>query len=186
MAVSEPEVVYTTADGVNVYVRPGFKKKWDFIVSHDRPNDEPHQVFHRDFILDIYRKRQAAPDSFHALVDHLIEVINRAKGVTSFPPALVYFSQDHVKNLLHSGVANTVGYDVELLLVLFELVQIQEETNYPGGWVPKKLYGTLRDDPLDLEEIAYQTEVVVSYRENSKTLRQRDELLAELRGIGAV
>ena len=183
MAVNDPVVVHTTADGINVYVRPGTKKEWDFIVSHGRPNGETHQVFHRDLILDIYRKRQVALDASRALVNHLIEIIDRAEKVNSFPPALAYFSQDHVKTLLCAGLPNTEGYDLELFLVVFEMVQIQEETNYPRGWLPKKLYGTLRDDPQDLEEIAYLTEVVVPYRESPKTLRQRDELLAELRGV---
>ena len=158
MAVNEPRVVHTTAGGINVYVRPGFKKKWDFIVSYSKPNAEPYQVFHRDFIRDIYLKRRAAPGAFHALVDHLIEIINRAQGVTSFPPALVYFSQDHVRKLLRVGVPNAAGYDLELFLVSFELVQIQEETNYKPSKLPTQLYGTLRNNPEDLGEIVRLTE----------------------------
>ena len=187
MARNEPVVVHTTASRVNVYVRPGSKRtsKWDFIVSHDMPNGEPHQVFHRDFLLDIYRKRQVAPDAFPVLVDHLIEIIDRANGITSFPPALVYFSQNQVKNLQNSGLPKSVGYELELFLVLFELVQIQEETNYPNGWLPTKLYETVRDSPEDLDEIAYLTEVGVPRRESRRNLRLRDELLAALRGIVA-
>ena len=158
MTASEPVAVHTTAKGIKVYVRRGGKKEWDFIVTHDRPGGETHQVLHRDFVCDLYRKRQAAPEASDGLVGHLLDIINRAQGVTSFPPALVYFSREHVKNLLDSGLPSTVGYDLELLLVLFELVQIQEETNYPHGWLPTKLYETIRDSPDDLNEIARLTE----------------------------
>ena len=182
----ETVVIHTTANGINVYARPGGKEKWDFIVSHDRADNTIHQVFHRDFICDFYRKRQVAPRASRALVDHLIGIINRARGVSSFPPSLVHFSQEHVEKLFQEGVPSTEGFDLELLLVLFELVQIQEETNYPGGWVPRKLYGMLRENPDDLEGIAYQTEVVVPYRENRRSLRRKDELLAELRCIEGV
>ena len=188
MAVNESVVVRKTAGGVKVYARPGSKRtsEWDFIISYDRPNEEPHQVFHRDFIIDIYRKRQVAPDAFPTLVDHLIEIIKGATGVTSFPPELIHFSQDHVENLLSSGLPNTVGYDLELFLVLFEFVQIQEETNYPGGWLPTELYETVRDTPEDLDRVAYLTEVGVPRRESRRNLRQRDKLLTELRGIVVV
>ena len=126
------------------------------------------------------------PNASRALVDHLIGIINGAQGVSSFPPALGYFSHDHVEKLVQAGVPSTEGYDLELLLVLFELVQIQEETNYPDGWVPRKLYGMLKDNPDDLQGIAYQTEVVLPYRENRRSLRRRDDLLAELLNIVGV
>ena len=187
MAANEPVVVYTTASRVNVYVRRGSKStsKLDFIVSHDVPNDELYQVFHRDFLIDIYRKRQVTPDAFPALVDHLIGIITRVEVVKGFPPALVQFRKSHVNDLTHLGVPNEEGYDLELFLVLFELVQIQEKTNYPRGWLPTELYETLRDNPEDLDRLAYLTEVGVPRREYRKNMRLRDELLAELRRIVA-
>ena len=177
------KLVHTTCKGVGVYVEPGSKKPWDFRVSHSTSAGSPYTVFHRDFILEIYRRRVVVPRATDKLIDHFIEVIEHTKGVTRLPPALVQFSLDSVNRFSQLGLDDVGQYDLELLFVLFELVQIQEETNYPGGWVPTKLYKLIRDNGDNLAEVAYLTEVVVSSRENSVTLKAQDKLLSELRNL---
>ncbi len=101
----------------------------------------------------------------------------------SFPLALVQFSQDQVDSFRQMGLDNVGQYDLELLFVLFELVQFQEETNYPGGWVPTELYAVIRDDGDNLDKVAYHTEVVTLKNETQTTLAARGKLHNELKEI---
>ena len=68
-------------------------------------------------------------------------------------------------------------------MVLFELLQIQEETNYPGGWAPNALFMRIRDDGDNLERVAYSTEVVTRSRETPDNLAAKEKLLSELEEI---
>ena len=176
-------VVYRTANGVNVYVEPGRKSPLDFIVSHDTDDGGNHRVYHRDFILDIYLKRNAQPEAALELVNYFVDIVENSEGTQQYPPTLVQFDAGQVERFQDSGLGGAGGYDLELLFVLFELVQIQEETNYKGGWVPKELYTTVRDDTMNLERISYLTEIVVPSCENKRTLAARDNLLRDLREI---
>ena len=178
--------VYNTAAGVNVYVEPGILEhsEWDFAVSYGRTAASARKVTHGDFIRDIYLKRNAHSAGTLALVRHFLEVISNAQGVAHFPPRLIQFDLDQVQRLRNGGLIDAGGMDLELLLVLFELVQIQEETNFPGGWLPTKLYTTVRDDRLNLECIAYLTEIAVPSNEHIREkVEARDKLLADLRRI---
>ncbi len=176
-------LMLTTANGAKVYVEPGTKSRWDFRVSHSRTEDTPYTVFHRDFVREVYQRRAVQPLITDQLIDHFICIIKNARGVTSFPPSLVQFRQEQVEHFRNMGLKDISKYDIELLLVLFELVQIQEETNYPNGWVPTKLWTTIKNEGDNLEEVAYLTEVVVPKRENPVTLAARDNLLCELTEI---
>ena len=182
MAVQR-NLVHTTDGGTRVFVEPGDKSEWDFIVSHSVAAGGLYAVFHRDLIKDFYRKRVVAADAAQVLARHFVRVIYRTQGVEYFPPALRLFNVQQVEQLRERGLEDAGGYDPELLLVLFELLQIQEETNYPGGWVPKALFTTIRDDGDNLGRVAYLTEIVVPSRENPTTLAARDTLLQEIREI---
>ena len=175
--------VYVTANRVNVYVEHGRKSPLDFIVSHDTGDSGTHRVYHRDFIRDIYLKRNAQPEVTLELVDYFVNIIDNSEGTQQYPPTLEQFDAGQVERFQDLGLGRTGGYDLELLFVLFELVQIQEETNYKGGWVPKELYTTVKDDTMNLERISYLTEVVVQSRENRRTLTAKDNLLQDLREI---
>ena len=163
--------VHVTESGVVVYVEPGDigKRRWDFKVSHSVEGGDPYPVTHGDLVCETYRKGLAVGEGFgerfKVLVDHLLGVIKKAQGVNQFPPALVQFSHDDVARLREAGLDNAGEYELELFLVLFELVEIQEFTNYPGGWAPGRLYQQIRDNPEDLEAVAYGTEIVVPRRE---------------------
>ena len=176
-------VVYVTANEVTVYVEPGRKSPLDFIVSHDTDDGRTHRVYHRDFIRDIYLKRNTHPEATLELINYFVDIIENTKGTRRYPPILEQFDADQVERFQDLGLGSAGGYGLELLFVLFELVQSQEETNYKGGWVPRELYTTVRDDTMNLERISYLTEVVVRSRENRRTLTARDSLLQDLREI---
>ena len=176
--------IYITANGVNVYVGPGKISTWDFVVSYVEEGAEPCRVYHRDFIRDIYIKRNTHSLCTRDLVDHLIEVINNTGGVGHFPPEIVQFDVTHVERFQEGGLGDAGGYDLELFLVMFELVQIQEETNHPNGWLPRTLYSTLRRNPRNLECVAYLTEIAIRSNERIREkVVARDILLSDLHGI---
>ena len=186
MTTEHQVAVHTTKAGVQVYVEPGNigKRRWDFKVSHSVEEGDPYPVTHGDLVCETYRKGLAAgDDGFKALVAHLLDVIEKAKGVDRFPPSLAQFKHDDVARLQAIGLDKVGEYDLELFLVLFELVQIQEFTNYPNGWAPGKLFQQIRDNPEDLDEVAYRTEIVVPTRDYPRTRANRDRLLDRLREI---
>ena len=178
-------LVHTTAARTQVLVEPGNKKRWDFIVSYSLPDGYSYRVLHSDLIVDVYRKRTANPGAARVLVEHLVATINRTSGVEAFPPRLIQFDPEHVQRFAGMGLADAGGYDLELFLVLFELVQIQEETNYREGWLPRAVFEHIRDFGEDLERTAYLVEVGVPRRECPRTLAARDRLLQTLREVVA-
>ena len=178
-------LVHTTAARTQVFVESGNKSRWDFIVSYSLPDGYSYRVLHSDLIVDIYRKRTSNPGSARVLVEHLVATINQTSGVEAFPPGLVQFDPEHVRRFASMGLADAGGYDLELFLVLFELVQIQEETNYRGGWLPRAVFARIRDSGDDLEGVAYLVEVGVPHRENPSTLTAKDKLLQTLREVVA-
>ena len=186
MAMQSATLVHTTALGQKVYVQPGNigQRRWDFRVSHDAYGEELIAARHADLVCDIYEKRMAHPEATAQLVDHCLEVIRGATGVSSFPPALVQFEHEHVQRFHQLGLENAPGFDVELFLAMFELIQIQEETNYPGGFAPTRLFQAIRDDPWNIDDIAFKTEVVVPRRlDNRRVVEARDALVRRLREI---
>ena len=185
MTTGHVVAVHTTKAGLKVYVEPGNigKRRWDFRVSHETDGGDPYPVTHGDLVCETYRKGLAAGHGFKVLVDHLLGVIEKAQGVNLFPPALVQFSHDDVTRLQKAGLDRAGEYDLELFLVLFELVQIQEFTNYPNGRAPGELFQQIRDKPSDIAAVAYKTEVIVPRREARFYLDKRDKLLQRLREI---
>ena len=135
--------VHTTQAGGKVYVEPGNigKATWDFKVSHETDGGDPYPVTHGDLVCETYRKGLAAGDGFRVLVDHLLGVIEKAQSVNLFPPGLVQFSHYDVARLQRAGLERAGEYDLELFLVLFELVQVQEVTNYPNGRHRESCFG---------------------------------------------
>ena len=176
-------LVHTTTSGTQVFVEPGNKSRWDFIVSYSLADGSSYRVFHSDLVVDLYRKKSANPDAAQALVGDLLGTIAGTSGVEAFPPELVQFDIDKVNRFARMGLSVAGSYDLELFLILFELVQIQEETNYPRGWLPRTLFEHIRDAGDDLERVAYLTEIGVPRRENRRSLAAKDQLLRRIREV---
>ena len=186
MAMQELTLAHTTALGQHVYVQPGNigQGKYDFRVSHDAHGGPPVAARHSHLVCDIYEKRMAQHEATAQLIDHCIAIIAGATGVTWFPPTLVQYEYRHVQRFHQLGLENAPGFDIELFLAMFELIQIQEETNYPGGFAPTRLFQTIRDDPWNVDDIAFKTEIVVPrLLNNQRRVRDRDALIQRLREI---
>lgn len=180
--VPRVRLVHTTQLGVGVYVqRPGKKGDLDFIVSHALADGSRRDTPHAELIVDLYRKRLAAPTAGDVLVDHFLCITDNVQGVTAGEvPNLKQFKLEHVDQFRKMGLVDAGGFDLELLLVVFELIQIQEKTNYPAGWVPGTLFQLIRRQPNDLMTIANLT--IFGRREAKpsqipKTIKEFDELV---------
>jgi len=78
------------------------------------------------------------------MVDHIInDIILKVSPATSFPPKLQIFRSDHVYRYQE---LNQYGeYPVDFLLVVTELIQMQEKTNYPSGVLNLNLFRLFRE-----------------------------------------
>ena len=167
-------LVHITQLGVRVYVqRPGKKSELDFIVSHALADGSHCDTPHAELIVDLYRKRLAAPTAGDGLLDRLLCVIGNVQGVkVGEVPKPEQFKLEHVDQFRKIGLVDAGGFDLELLLVLFELIQIQEKTNYPTGWVPKTLFQLIRRQPNDLMTISNLT--IFGYQEARLSQKPRN------------
>ena len=154
------ELVHNVANGGGVYVRRGNRgpSRHDFHVSYLDPNGRRHNLPHSFIVEDVYRKRKVAnPEAFDALMAHLLNLIGNSVGVGDFPPGLVQFRAEHVQQLEAAGLGGLPGVSLELLLVAFEMIQIQEETRVRNGRVPTELFRCIRNWPEDLMPVANLT-----------------------------
>ena len=195
----EPEyvLVHPTVNCGGVYVRRGDRgpNPYDFQVSYQAPDGRIYGLPHTALILEVFQKRTGAtPEAFMALVDHLLGIIQASVGITDFPPELVQYSPEHVEQLAARGLNNVPGYDLEVFLVAFELIQIQEETRVPNGRVPTELFNMIRDEEEDWGELADLT--IFGYRRPDfermspsqrarlpENIRRRDRFLEDLLDI---
>lgn len=137
--------IYTTTDGVIVYVSKGGKSKYNFKVQYQEPAKRIRTPKHIHLIIDLYMKRTGNKSLTMQLVDHLIdEVILRIHPSTSNPPALQIFSPQHAARFQPLDAYGE--YSVEFLLVITELIMIQEKTNYPHGVLNLNLFRLFRNE----------------------------------------
>ena len=183
MAYAGRPLVHTTAGGVSVYVERGTKSRWDFKVLYPDATRGIIGATHAEIVLDVYQKRLAQPEATEALIAHFLGIIAGVRPVDHFPPRLVQFNPGHVTRFHELGLSGAIGFDVELLLVMFELIQIQEKTNYRRGRAPRDLFLAIRDNPEDVDDIAYRAVIVAESNEYPETFEARDALAEDLRQI---
>lgn len=131
--------IYTTKDGVEIFVYPGKKSQWDFIIRFKRPNERRELTpAHVHMVVEMYVKYAYNPSLTMKLRDHVLEMMKHIQPVRSFPPSLQFFQPHHAEPFQE---LDRVGeFTVESLLVITELLAIQEKTNYPTGSLTESLY----------------------------------------------
>jgi hypothetical protein len=142
---SKPYLVYTTQEGVEIFVEPGSRKDpqkfpHDFKVSfRDRRfSSRLRTPRHIHLIVELYVKEAYDKTLTYKLRDHLLWVYDQIKPISSFPPSLQVFQPCHIQPF--KSLDSVGEFSVEFLLVVSELIFIQEKTNYPGGSLTKQLY----------------------------------------------
>lgn len=131
-------LVYTTRDGVEIYVEPGNKSKNDFKVTYREPGKRIRTPKHIHLIIDLYMKKVCNKELTLELVRDFLVMLAKLKPATQFPPTFQEFSRER---FLEFKRLNGCGeYSIEFLAAIFDLIMIQEKTNYPNGTINKKLF----------------------------------------------
>ncbi len=138
--LQEDDLVYTTKTNVQIGVYPGRKPEspYDFIVKFREPNKRERTPAHVHLIVEMYVKHAHNPSLTLQLKEHILTMLHEINPISSFPPNLQFFRQEHVEPFKE---LDRVGeFTVEFLLVVTELMAIQEKTNYPEGSLTESLY----------------------------------------------
>ncbi|NJK78938.1 MAG: hypothetical protein HC876_19100 [Chloroflexaceae bacterium] len=135
--------IYTTAQNVQIHIKPGKKSEYDFIVQYRELGKRLRTPQHIHFIIDLYMKKVGNKALTLALVDHIIEqIIVAVQPATIHPPRLQLFTSDQIVQF--QNLDNYGEYSIEFLLVVIELIMIQEKTNYPTGTMNLHLFQRFR------------------------------------------
>lgn len=130
--------VLSTINGIEVGVDPGSKSDNDFKVKYRLPEGRERTPKHIHLIIDILLKRQGNPVLTNRLVEHLLDVLRQLQPIDSYPPSFQCLTSGEVREF---DELNKFGeYKVEFLLAIFELIMIQEVTNYPTGTMNRRLF----------------------------------------------
>jgi hypothetical protein len=131
-------LVYTTKNGTEIYVETGIKSKNDFKVRYKEPGKFIRTPKHIHLIIDLYLKKVGNRELTLKLVSRFLEMLGKHKPSESFPPKFQSFDKNNIKEFEE---LNKYGeYSVEFLTAIFDLIMIQEKTNYPNGIINKKLF----------------------------------------------
>jgi len=136
-------VVYVDSRGTKIIVEPGQKSKHDFRVKYQEKGKRERTPKHIHIIIDLYMKLIGNDSLTMQLVDYLItDVIDVVQPSTKYPPTLQVFQSPSAQKF---RPLDTYGeYPVDFLMVVTELIQIQEKTNYPTGTFNRKLFESFR------------------------------------------
>jgi len=133
--------LYTASDGTVIGVVKGGKSAYDFKVKYRQPGKRERTPKHIHIIIDLCMKLVGNEELTLKLVRHIINnIIRRIEPANSFPTALQIFRRSQAKK--YADLNNFGEYPVDFLLVITELIQIQEKTNYPQGTMNLTLFQT--------------------------------------------
>jgi len=134
----------TSVNGWDIIVEPGQKSQFDFIVRYKQPGRRQRTPKHIHLIIDLYMKQTGNRNLAKNLLTHMLEILTKLKPVTEYPPSLQVFTPNHAAQFQE---LNAFGeYQVAFLLIIFELIMIQEKTNYPTGVLNKQILELLIND----------------------------------------
>ena len=135
--------IYTASNEAIIGVVQGIKSKYDFKVKYREPGKHERTPKHMHIIIDLFMKLIQDEQLTMRMVDHIIgNVIKEIQPVTTFPPSLQIFKPNHANYYI--DLNNYGEYPVDFLLVVTELIQIQEKTNYPTGTMNLGLFEAFR------------------------------------------
>lgn len=126
-----------------VGVNRGIKSEHDFRVKYKEHGKRERTPKHIHLIIDILLKRQGDPELTQRLIEFLNDMLTKIKGTDSYPPRFQIYKKGIGKEFEN---LNRYGeYDVDFLIAVFELIMIQEKTNYPHGTMNLKLFKRLKE-----------------------------------------
>jgi len=134
----------TRINGWDVIVEPGEKSQFDFIVRYRQRGKRIRTPKHIHLVIDLYIKQAHNRPLVKELIGHMLTVLDQLRPITEYPPALQIYRQEHVERF--EDLNNYGEYPVSFLLVIFELIMLQEKTNYPCGTLNKTVFEKFLND----------------------------------------
>jgi hypothetical protein len=135
--------IYTAQNGAVIGVIKGRKSLYNFRVKYLEPGKRERTPKHMHVIIDLYMKSVGNEPLTMQMVDHIINnIILKVSPANSFPPKLQIFQPSHAQT--YQQLDKFGEYPVDFLLVVTELIQIQEKTNYPTGTLNLNLFRLFR------------------------------------------
>jgi hypothetical protein len=131
-------------DGWRVLVQPGIKSPHDFKVLYQQESSRIRTPKHIHLIIDLIIKREHSRDLTRSLIRHMLSVLTRLRASVSYPPQLQVFRREDAEE--YRALDAFGEYPVAFLLVVFELIMIQEKTNYPSGVMNRHLFERFLND----------------------------------------
>ena len=136
--------IYEAQNGAVIGVIKGRKSLYNFRVKYREPGKQERTPKHMHIMIDLYMKSVGNENLTMQMVDHILnEIILKVNPSTTFPPKLQVFQPFHVRK--YQELDRYGEYPVDFLLVVTELIQIQEKTNYPEGTLNLNLFRLFRE-----------------------------------------
>lgn len=137
------EHVLSKIGNFEVGVDKGSKSKHDFKVKYREMGKRERTPKHIHLVIDILLKRQCNPDLTQKLIHFLNDMLTKIKITPTYPPSFQIYKKGIGKKF--SALDNCGEYPVEFLIAVFELIMIQEKTNYPNGTMNVHLFQKLEE-----------------------------------------
>lgn len=139
----ESRISIMQSNNWEVFVEKGDKSVNDFIVKYRINGKRIRTPKHIHLLIDLLLKKENDESTANQLLDCLIDILHKIEPSKTYPPQLQVFSP---KSDSKFKALNSFGeYQVDFLLILFELIMIQEKTNYPKGKLNLLLFKKLRE-----------------------------------------
>lgn len=131
-------LIHKTSNGVEIYVEPGRKSTNDFRVRYKEPGKSLRTPKHIHLLVDLYLKKSGNRELTLNLINLFLKMLSHLKPSEEFPPKFQTFRKELLEEFKE---LNKYGeYSVEFLTAIFDLIMIQEKTNYPNGIINRKLF----------------------------------------------
>jgi len=125
--------VATTRSGKEIFVCQGSKSQYDFIVKFKLPNSNMRgrALTHAHLLSELHIALAINEQLAKDLRDYLLDLFQKLDPLTQYPPQIEFVTDQDVETYRELDAIR--DFDVEFLMKSFELIMLQEKTNYPNG-----------------------------------------------------
>jgi hypothetical protein len=137
-------LMYTTENAVKIYVAKGAKSDNDFIVKYEQPGKLIRTPKHIHLVIDLLIKKYFIKELTLKFARELFDTLDSLNPTLTFPPVFQFFNKSKI--IKYRELDKYGEYSVEFTAAIFDLIMIQEKTNYPKGYLNKRLYKVFLDE----------------------------------------
>lgn len=143
----EQYIVAKTATGKEIFVCRGKKSAKDFVVKFRLPGTRMRgrAPTHAHLLSELHIAAAVNEPMARELRAYLLSVFKKLRPLERYPPRIVFVQEKDVQRF--KALDRIRDFDVEFLLKLFELIMLQEKTNYPEGSLTRELLEGFLTEP---------------------------------------